>query len=545
VKRIGAALLILAACADPVAPAPDGAVCPEGVSRAALTAVDRKIVGPAAAYAGDGTLRGRTGELARSQRARREVAWATVAKVLAPLPLAEELPSGLPATIPAWQSWYDKDDLRRVFHRLYAELDADEKAARAPFSAAALDDGFAWNTHAVEELPNWPLEHYLEYLTEIDREVEVAGLGGLSRARYSPAAARHLVASYPEVLGCHDGGAPPPVAEGPVKEQLVERARVVAASCEAQRVGAYVIDAGETLRAALEEGSSATLLASAGRERCSAGPGEVCEIAGPATVEVAVRAGEAAVDAVVEVTRASAHPPWAGCLEGTFTLDAAVVKADYRRADFESTLPIYSTAADALAARMQGDVSWEEADGEERPSAREIYTMTTPGGATYRLAGLHLMTKELDHWLWITLWWSPEPDEDFGADRPASIEGIWKNYKMCAVTAFEEGDPAPGGGFEADHPTLAAALAAVHGGEGGPSWCSNPYLEKGHGNAGSSCIGCHQHGGTELSSEAILELPAHGRTLRRNNFPSDYSWGVTSGDLLEQLYAGEEAYYAR
>ena len=26
-----------------------------------------------------------------------------------------------------------------------------------------------------------------------------------------------------------------------------------------------------------------------------------------------------------------------------------------------------------------------------------------PNGNRYRLAGLHLMTKELDHWLWITL----------------------------------------------------------------------------------------------------------------------------------------------
>jgi hypothetical protein len=76
------------------------------------------------------------------------------------------------------------------------------------------------------------------------------------------------------------------------------------------------------------------------------------------------------------------------------------------------------------------------------PSPAQIHTLTLPNGLHFRLAGLHVMTKELDHWVWITLWWSPEPDDDFGADRPASIAalgGPWGHYKMCVVTAFEEG----------------------------------------------------------------------------------------------------------
>jgi hypothetical protein len=156
------------------------------------------------------------------------------------------------------------------------------------------------------------------------------------------------------------------------------------------------------------------------------------------------------------------------------------------------------------------------------------------------------MTKELDHWLWITLWWSETPNDDFGADRPKSIDalgGPWGSYKMCVTTAFGEEDPLPSGGFDMAHPSLASALAAVYAGKGAPTWCSNPYLEEGHGNAGTNCIGCHQHGGTELRSEDILLFSDFGRPARRNNFPADYSWATTRGDDLGQLFADEEAWW--
>jgi hypothetical protein len=156
------------------------------------------------------------------------------------------------------------------------------------------------------------------------------------------------------------------------------------------------------------------------------------------------------------------------------------------------------------------------------------------------------MTKELDHWLWITLWWSETPNEDFGADRPKSIAGLggpWGAYKMCVTTAFAEEDPLPGGGFDMAHPSLASALSAVYAGKGAPTWCSNPYLEEGHGNAATNCIGCHQHGGTELRPEDILLLSDFGRPARRNNFPADYSWATTRGDDLGQLFADEESWW--
>jgi hypothetical protein len=64
---------------------------------------------------------------------------------------------------------------------------------------------------------------------------------------------------------------------------------------------------------------------------------------------------------------------------------------------------------------------------------------------------------------------------------------------------------------------------------GEPSWCSNPYLEQGTGNAGTNCIGCHQHGGTGLLPEDILAGAHHGTPRVRNNFFTDYLWAIKGG----------------
>lgn len=548
-SRAASVVLLSFGCSSPDATPPNEneEVC-VGTSRAALSAVDRKIVGEAAPYPADGTLRARDAELAASQRKRREVAWATVAKVLAPAPIREPLPSaaGLPHEIPAWQTWYGLDDLRRVFHSLYEPLTVAEKEARARLDAAALDEAFLWNTRAVEELPTWPAERYFEYLAAIDQAGEIAGLGGISRVGYSPAAGRHLLRSYPEILACRDAGAPPARAVGPAVEAPVAREAVEGAACEPRLVGLYAIDADETLRGVLEEGDEATLTLRAGAEVCATGAGIACEISGPALVEVTVDPGPAPLRSVVELTRRSTKPAWSACLDGAFPVDSAIVKADYRRADLEIKLPVFSTSAAALRARLDGDASWEIADGEADPGPTEIHTLTLPNGNNFRLAALHLMTKELDHWQWITLWWSDSPDDDFGADRPpeiAALGGPWSHYKMCVVTAFDEKDPLAGGGYEGAHPTLAEALAATYGGVGAPTWCSNPYLEQGHGNAGTNCIGCHQYGGTDLASEEVLTFTERGRLQVRNNFPSDYSWATTAGDELALLFADEELYF--
>ena len=532
-----------------------GGECEVGRTSAALSLPDRAIAGPGDLYPADGALRGREQELRESLRSRREVAWQVVERALTPVAMAEELPSGLPGELPRFQTWYGRDDFQRMFHRLYLGIGVEGRAARAPFDDAAIDEALGWNVEAVHEAESWPAERFEAYLEAIDEQAEVGGIGGISRVGYSPGAARHVLASYAETLPCVYRVPPPAFGEGesaPVRQLL--RQAVDVGACERREIGPFFVASGEELRAAVDEGPEASLRLLAGppearEEVCAAAAGEPCRAPGPGPITVEVAAGETGGRAVVAVELGEAQPTWAACLSGPFPIDAAVVKADWRRSEFGEQLAVHDTSADGLSRTLGGDQDWGEGDATADPGADEIYTVVLPNGQRYRLAGLHIMTKELDHWMWTTMWWSPDPDSDFGADRPAAIAalgGPWSHYKMCTVAWFREEDPDPAGGFADSAPSLADALVAAHRGASGPSWCSNPYLEVGSGNAATNCTGCHQHGGTGLAPETILDdprFPERGRLQVRNNFATDYSWAVDSGDRLGRLIADEVEYY--
>lgn len=549
-RALLAALLALTACSADE----DAQRCDIGVSTAEIKAADRKIIGTAAAYSADGMMRAREDLLRRSQKARREVAWNTVAKVLAPVSL--NVPLAPAGQIPTWQTWYGRDDISRMFHRLYEGLGPEGRADARAFAEADLDEAFGWNITAVEELDNWPEQRWQDYLASIDEASEVAGLGGVAPVVYSPSSARHMLSSYSEIVSCLDNGRPEAFVDAPpTGEQRAVREPVSLASCRERLFGPYFVANGESLRALFDgDDTAGSILHVRSSPRldavvCEAGPGEACVVDGGAHYYVAVRAGDEGSSGTIAVDFTEANAAWAGCLRSAFPLDSAVVKASWHRAQHQFELPAFDTSAARLDAVVHSeDAEWSESgDSAADPGAEHIYTMKLDNGNAYRLAGLHIMTKELDHWLWITLWWSPDPDTDFGADRPATLGGPWKNYKMCVATAFEERDPDPTGGFSNTAPTLADALAAVHPGVGGPTWCSNPYLEQGKGNAATNCIGCHQHGGTTASTETILgdpsAFPAHGRTLLRNNFPTDYSFAIDNGDRVGPMFRDVVRYY--
>jgi hypothetical protein len=168
-----------------------------------------------------------------------------------------------------------------------------------------------------------------------------------------------------------------------------------------------------------------------------------------------------------------------------------------------------------------------------------------------------VVTKDIKHWLLISLWWSPHPDEDFGEDRPDSLRGmgVWSNYKMCVVSDYAETAENPAVesrklGFN----SLANSMEVVQLNAGGDSWCANPYIELGQGNTRTNCIGCHQHSGTAVSPvEVFLDdpkdsknaarraaFPGNGRRQVRKNFPHDYLWSIgTSPDTFEATIAAK------
>jgi hypothetical protein len=557
IASIALSIATIGACGDDLAPAGGPATCePAATVSRALSAVDRRIVGAAAPYPADLGLAAREDELATSIAARRAAAWQVVARALAPVPLAErrlaERLGGQPA-VPAWQTWYARDDLARVFQRLYRELGPDGRRARAPFSRESLAAGFAWNARAAgEELATWPEERYLAYLAAIDDPLEPGGVAGIHHVGYSPAASTALLAGYPNALACARDGVPAPWVDEPTRpaRPVTRREMISGEPCGWHELGPYLAAAGSELVVTADDGELVVTAGDAALCRAVAGDEPArCAVAGGGPIHVAVRpvGGAATVD--VAYVEADARAP--ACTGEALPADAVLIKADWRRAQFGATLPTYDTSGPRMAVRLRADGQheWGPGDGQAAPGPGDIYTVTTPTGATYRLAALHIMSKELTHWMWITLWWSPDPDTDFGADRPAAIAALgapWRHYKMCAVTGYTEGDADPRGGQPG---SLGDALAAVHRGAGAPTWCSNPYLESGAGNAATNCIGCHQHGGADLVPEDILgdgaAFPHHGTTRVRNNFATDYLWALTGGrgDDLAAFVEAEVDYW--
>ena len=515
------------------------AACRLAASERASTIQDRKIIGPAAPYAPDLALAGRDAELEASIAQRRAAAWQIALRVLSPVPLAEPRLAaqfgGQPA-IPAWHTWYARDDFERVFKKVYRDLGPAGRRARAPVDAAA---GLQWNATALDTDAAWPEQRYLDYLAEIETADEVEGIGGAARVGYSPGATAHLIESYERLHRCRLEPAPRPYARQPLREgrPTAEAREVDVGVCEWRVLGPFQAGDGDVAVTLRGEGD-ADLYVRYGAPPTeehygcrSQGPDadEACTIEGGGPIYVAV-VGATAARAEVSIEYLAADVADPKCLDGEMPRDAVLVKADWRRQLPGELLPVYDSSGARMATRLAGDAAWD-ADGTADPGPADIYTVELPNGARFRMPALHVMTKELDHWAWITLWWSASPDTDFGADRPAALAalpGPWRNYKMCVSTSYVEGDPDPRGGFGG---SLGDALAAVHGGVGAPSWCSNPYLEEGTGNAGTNCIGCHQHGGTTLTPAGILaDQPHHGATRVRNNFFTDYLWALQGGN---------------
>lgn len=509
-----------------------------GAATEEASAPDRRLLGRAADYPADPGLEARLEELSSSQRARRAAAWEAVARVLAPVPLTEPTPLG-EASVPRWRTFYDHEDFGRIFQHLYGELTPEERAARARFGTDRVDEALLANVAFVDTLGTWPADRWDDYLASFDTPEAVNALGGIHRVAMSPSMTRHLAESYPEVLGCLEAGPPPAELAGEARTDRLLRAPVALDACGEARFGPFFVPRGASIEASLSdagghiemtEGPAATPICDDAR-RCAA--------EGPAQIDFRVRADGAPVSTMLEVTRTATVPPVA-CLAGALPLDAVSVAAEWRRLDPTHPLPTYDTSADGLARALEGEEpTWGDGDGVAEPGPDAIYTQALPDGATFVLAGLHIRTRELPLGMAITLWWSDRPDEDFGADRPASIRalgGPWSGYKMCVAVEHVELDPDPRGGFGVDAPDLGAALEAAYEGRGGPTWCSNPYIDASPGLARGNCVGCHQHamGGArpgEIATDPV-RFPSNGRLAARNNYPADGCWGLDAGDDL-------------
>lgn len=185
-----------------------------------------------------------------------------------------------------------------------------------------------------------------------------------------------------------------------------------------------------------------------------------------------------------------------------------------------------TTYAQSLEPRSKNatPVPWPRVKGQAKvpmPGPDKIFRITGRDDTQWALRAIHIVTKEIREWVWITLSWSANPDVDFGQDRPANILAPWNNYKMMVVTSFEENDATPY--FDAKGEPL-LALKAIHDfkaskeGKKVLTWASDPHIEIEH--FKSNCIGCH---GAEGDAEE--------RT--RKNFPTDFSFLISPGSAID------------
>lgn len=441
-------------------------------------------------------------------------------------------------TIPRWETWYGLEDLTRIFKYAYGNLLPEDQLARKPFTDQQIGEAFLVNNTDIERSSRWPLWRYTDAISKLYecnltqgpqesdeafaarcaeiRQSQFSGAsaagGGIARMVYSPAMVLHMMRNYGEVLDCSDD-------------------KLETTWC------------GDGIPCADPADNFSTCFKS----------------------EFPADGGNPWIDLdPVQVGSLNGLPPVGGTV---------VVKATWSRVGFEFELPAYDTDADSLLRRIApgqngrweptGDRTYKspaDPTAESFPTSKDIYTIKTQAGGVYRLTGLHIMTKELRHWQWITLWWSDKPNEDFGQDRPESFKqlpGVWSNYKMCVVADFTEGDDQVLQRFN-DFPSLQAALQATGSDAGAATWCSNPYIEHEDGNARTNCIGCHQHAGSRFAEDATSafdltavianesadlnvanRFPANGRLRRRNMFASDYSWAFSRLDDLTELIRSE------
>lgn len=492
--------------------------------------------------------------LLSSQTARRAAAWDVIARVVADVPLAE--PTSVEgAHVPRFRTWYDGADFTRAFEHAYAALSPSDRAAHARLSDAMLDDAFDAAVHTQETL-GWTDAQWTSYVAMIHDGQDVANIGGVGRIAMSPSAARHVARSYPEIMDCVANGAPPAFVDGPGEAtQRLAHEPTLLDRCTQQRFGPYWVASTGRIEAHLTMGdgtsyASLRLIDVGGTEVCVASGTTLCETQGPGAIYVEVTSGGLALDAMLDVTYTAPDVPFASCLDGVFPLDAATVAQEWRRVEL-GPLPTFDTSAAGLARRMAegAEGTWGDGDGMADPGPDAIYTQRLGAGSTFRLAGMHIRTRELDHWMNITMWWTDRPDEDFGADRPEAIRalgGPWAHYAMCVAIDDVETDVDPRGG--ATSTALGDALAAVRAGTGGPSWCSNPYIDAGPGAVRTNCVGCHQHADSGvLPSDVVLDemrFPQTGRLFQRNNFPADAFWGIDAGDRLEVVIQNTIDYWA-
>lgn len=451
------------------------------------TPEDRKLIGAAVPLDYDPELK--EPDLT-TVRARRAAAWRAVERLLRQVPIgtAEGLKGFAPdesPTLPVWQTWYDSGEFVEIFKRLYAGLGKEGRIAKRPFCPKAIDDSYA--VHATKTLKGWTPQKLEQRLGQLKNVRDVHGVSGKGATFFSPGVTTGLLANYNELIKCPE-----------IVRDLARKADPPSEKNFAHCLGREFPN---------------------GRDK----------------------AEPVAADAYAHCPEVD---PAAPAFDYSKSGVAVAVKASWAVAHRDEVARFRTDDVGLNQALETGEFQSLGIMPDAELTPETIYTIRLkPSDREYYLTGLHFAVKEARHWLWISLWWSDDKDKDFGEDRPAALDDVpgWNHYKMCVASDYTEPDQAGLLELAKDYPSLAAAMNASTGRDPSFSWCANPFIELGKGNARTNCIGCHQHAGsTEEADDVYLDdpedeanaarrarYPKDGRAQVRANFPADYLWSVT------------------
>jgi hypothetical protein len=453
------------------------------------TPEERRVIGAAVPYF-PAELTDKSA-LDKNMRLRREKAWDVFRQVTKEVAIGRDkgiqgFAPNSPASLPLWQTWYTGNEMPIMFRSVYEKLTAEQRKGRRPICPEVLDQLF--ENYAKTSVIGFTPQDLEQRLSQVVSQEEVRGISGRGITMFSPGLLRHYFENYAHVLKCESERASvlPKAIISPTNH----------ASCFASEFPSGL--------------DFPYQLPVSDYSHCNNG-GKNAESPSP------------------KVNHGG----------------AVTIKTAWRRAGI-GVVGKFDTSAEGLTKHL-GNGTWKPYDDVPASSLtpEKIFTIKLMASAnSYNLEGIHVVSKETRDWLWITFWWSPDPNADFGEDRPAAFKGTpWANYKMCVVTDFLEGDPDPASHYVSSHPSLAKAIGASHKWASPYTSCSNPFVEQGHGNARTNCIGCHQHAGTNANPEEIYlddpenpktatsreKYPHNSRSQIRSNFPGDYLWSYSHG----------------
>jgi len=239
---------------------------------------------------------------------------------------------------------------------------------------------------------------------------------------------------------------------------------------------------------------------------------------------------------------------YALCMDHEMPPDAVMIKATWSPV-FKSPKgttdiamePYFDTSAAMASKLYTGSAGqWIEEPSPLEAGGMDVgsgfFKITDEQGKEWVLMGMHIASKTLRTWMWISLF--PSPGYDWRADKPDLSPWSLYHYQMCTVSDFKEGDAAPwiayDGKGDPHFQVQADAIKAVAKVMNGTQWCANPYIETNM--ARGNCIGCHQ-GSTESFLPKVI---SRERQFNISDFSFSFATNRANIIKLRQQHAAQE-----